>query len=279
MYEAKRAGRNSHCVYSSALSIGAAERLSIESALRSAVAKGELMLYYQSQVALGSGCAVGVEALVRWQHPELGILPPGRFIPVGEEMGIIGEIGAWVLEDACRQMVAWRARGLEVPRVAVNLSAPQVDSETLIPLVSRVLERTGLEASRLELEVTESIIMREPDKSAAALSGLREMGIRIAIDDFGTGYSSLNYLKHLPIDRLKIDRSFVRDTHTDHNSRAISRAIIGLARSLELETVAEGIEDERQLDFLRAEGCPVGQGYLFSRPVSGAELAGVWRFC
>lgn len=277
MYEAKRSGRNSHHVYTASLAAGVAERLSIESALRGAVANGELTLHYQPQVELGSGRAVGVEALVRWRHVELGPLPPGRFIPLAEEMGIIGEIGAWVLEEACRRMVSWRSGGLNVPRVAVNLSAPQVDSETLIPLVHRVLDRTGLDPSSLELEVTESIIMREPEKSSAALEGLRAMGIRIAIDDFGTGYSSLNYLKHLPIDRLKIDRSFIRDTVTDANGQAISRAIIGLARSLDLGTVAEGIEEAGQLEFLRTEGCPVGQGFLFSRPVPGDDLAGVWR--
>lgn len=277
MYEAKRAGRNTHHVYTSSLSVGAAERLSIESALRSAVANGELVLHYQLQVELASRRSVGVEALVRWQHPELGELAPGRFIPIAEEMGIVGEIGAWVLEEACRQMTAWRSQGIVVPRVAVNLSAPQVDSETLIPLVRRILERTGLDPSSLELEVTESIIMREPEKSAAALSGLRNMGIRIAVDDFGTGYSSLSYLKHLPIDRLKIDRSFVRDVDSDLNSQAISRAIIGLANSLELDAVAEGIEEERQLAFLLAEGCPVGQGFLFGRPVPASGLADAWR--
>jgi len=277
MYEAKRAGRNSHHVYTASLAAGVAERLSIESALRAAVANGELTLHYQPQVELASGRTVGVEALVRWRHAELGPLPPGRFIPLAEEMGIIGEIGAWVLEEACRQMVSWRSRGLSVPRVAVNLSAPQVNSETLIPLVRRVLDRTGLDPSSLELEVTESIIMREPEKSTAALEGLRGMGIHIAIDDFGTGYSSLNYLKHLPIDRLKIDRSFIRDAVADPNGQAISRAIIGLARSLELGTVAEGIEEAGQLEFLRTEGCPVGQGFLFSRPVPGNDLAGVWR--
>ncbi len=277
MYEAKRTGRNLHQVYSSSLSAGVAERLSIETALRAAVANSELILEYQPQVGLTSRQPVGVEALVRWRHPELGLVTPDRFIPVAEEMGIIGEIGAWVLEEACRMMVAWRAQGLDVPRLAVNLSAPQVDGDTLIPLVHRVLDKTGLDASSLELEVTESIIMREPAKSTAALSGLRELGVRFAVDDFGTGYSSLNYLKHLPIDRLKIDRTFVRDTDTDASSRAISCAIIGLARSLDLETVAEGIEDERQLDFLVAEGCPVGQGFLFSRPVPEDRLTDVWR--
>lgn len=275
MYEAKRAGRSSRCVYSSSLAVGMAERLSIETALRGAIRDNELVLHYQPQVELANGGLVGAEALVRWQHPQLGLLPPSRFIPVAEEMGIISDVGAWVLREACRQMMAWRTAGAEVPRVAVNLAAPEVDSETLLPLVRRVLDETGLDGTSLEVEITESIIMSEPERSARALEGLRAMGIRVAIDDFGTGYSSLSYLKHLPIDRLKIDRSFVSDVVDGVNSRAVSRAIIGLARSLELETIAEGIEETAQLDFLRREGCAMGQGFLFSAAVPAEELAGV----
>ncbi len=275
MYEAKRTGRNSHQMYSRAISEGVSERLSIAAGIRNAAANGELLLHYQPQVELTSRRMVGVEALVRWQHPLLGLVPPGRFIPVAEELGMIGDIGAWVLEEACRQVIAWDEEGLHVPRVSVNLSVQQIDGETLIPLVQRVLREAGLDAGRLELEVTESMIMREPARATATLEGMRALGVHLAIDDFGTGYSSLNYLKHLPINRLKIDRSFVRDIGVDRNSETISRAVIGLARSLELETVAEGVEQEAQLAFLLAEGCQVGQGYLFSRPVPASQIASV----
>ncbi len=275
MYEAKRTGRNSHQMYSRAISEGVSERLSIAAGIRDAGANGELLLHYQPQIELNSRRMVGVEALVRWQHPLLGLVLPGRFIPVAEELGMIGDIGVWVLEEACRQVVAWDQEGLHVPRVSVNLSVQQIDGETLIPLVQRILRDSGLDAGRLELEVTESMIMREPARAAATLEGMRALGVHLAIDDFGTGYSSLNYLKHLPINRLKIDRSFVRDIGIDRNSETISRAVIGLARSLELETVAEGVEQEAQLGFLIAEGCAVGQGYLFSRPVPAIQIASV----
>ncbi|GAB4362060.1 MAG: hypothetical protein Kow0060_18120 [Methylohalobius crimeensis] len=277
MYEAKRAGRNMYRLYSPSLSVGVAERLSLESALRFAVKNKELVLHYQPQIDLSSNRLVGVEALVRWQHPELGLVSPGRFIPLAEEMGIIGEIGAWVLVEACRQMVGWQKEKHAIDRVAVNLSVQQIDGETILPLVRRILDETGLRPASLELEVTESMIMREPEKATAALQGFRAMGIELAIDDFGTGYSSLNYLKHLPINRLKIDQSFVRDIGGDPNSEAISRAIIGLARSLELETVAEGIEHPHQRDFLRREGCLIGQGYLFSRPVPAEQVIAAYR--
>jgi diguanylate cyclase (GGDEF)-like protein len=277
LFEAKQSGRNTYRFYSSALSEGVAERVGLESALRGAVGRNELLLHYQPQLALESNTLVGVEALVRWQHPKLGLVPPGRFIPVAEEMGIIGEIGVWVLEEACRQLRAWDTQGIRIPRVAVNLSVQQIDSDTLLPLVRRILDQTGLEPQRLELEITESILMHEPEQAAAALRGFRELGIQIAIDDFGTGYSSLHYLKHLPFDRLKIDKSFVRDIGSDSSSEAISRAVIGLARSLELETVAEGIEHEGQLAFLQREGCPIGQGYLFSRPLPADDLIRDWR--
>ncbi|BCO31885.1 hypothetical protein TspCOW1_19880 [Thiohalobacter sp. COW1] len=277
LFEAKQSGRNSYRFYTSAMSVGVAERVGLESALRGAVARGELLLHYQPQIDLQTRALVGVEALVRWRHPKLGLVPPGRFIPVAEEMGIIGEIGVWVLEEACRQLTVWDRQGLSVPRVAVNLSVQQIDSESLLPLVRRILDQSGLAPGRLELEITESILMHEPEQAAAALHGFRELGIQIAIDDFGTGYSSLHYLKHLPIDRLKIDQSFVRDIGTDTSSEAISRAVIGLARSLELETVAEGIEDETQLVFLCREGCSIGQGYLFSRPLPADALIRDWR--
>lgn len=277
LFDAKQSGRNTVRLYSPALKADLAERLTLERALHGAVARGELRLHYQPQLNLATGQLVGVEALARWEHPQLGMVSPGRFIPLAEEMGIIGELGAWVLEEACRQLVSWQKAGWEIPCVAVNLSVQQIDAETLIPLIRRTLGNSGLDPACLELEVTESMIMREPEKSTEALHALRAMGIKIAIDDFGSGYSSLNYIKHLPIDRLKIDQSFVRDIGVDTNSKAISRAIIGLARTLELDVVAEGIEEEQQLRFLRDEGCPVGQGYLFSKPLTAVDLERDWR--
>lgn len=276
-YEAKRTGRNGYSIYASALSAGVAERLAMESDLRGAAPKNELLLHYQPQLAMAGDRIIGVEALVRWRHPLRGMVPPGEFIPVAEDMGIIDDIGRWVLEEACRQMMAWRAEGIAMPRVAVNLSMQQIEGATLLPLVRRVLKETGLDPASLELEVTESTIMGEPERSAEALQGLRDIGVELAIDDFGTGYSSLNYLKHLPINRLKIDQSFVRDIGRDSNNEAINRAIIGLARSLNLETVAEGIETEEQLEFLRRAGCDIGQGYLFSRPAAADDIGALWR--
>ena len=272
MYEAKTAGRNLHRLYCTTTNSHVEDRLAFETALRAAISRNELLLHYQPQVDLHTGTLVGVEALVRWQHPKLGLVSPGKFIPIAEEMGIIGEIGAWVLEAACRQLTQWQRMGLEVPRVAVNLSTQQVDDETLVPLVREILSSVGVDPRSLELEVTESMIMREPEKATAAFTAFRNMGIQLAIDDFGTGYSSLNYLKHLPIDRLKIDQSFVRDIGSHASSEVISRAIISLARSLELETVAEGIETPHQLEFLRKEGCMVGQGYFISKPIGPEYL-------
>jgi len=199
-------------------------------------------------------------------------VPPFLFIPLAEEIGIIGEIGLWVLEEACTQTMAWDEKGYHVPRVAVNLAVQQIESNQLPNQVMEVLQRTGLPAERLELEITESAIMSEPEKAAQALAEFQAMGIRLAIDDFGTGYSSLAYLKKLPLDRLKIDRSFVMDIGINDGDDIISRAIINLSNSLGMDTVAEGIEHPEQLEFLRREGCEIGQGYLFSKPLPAADL-------
>lgn len=273
MYEAKTTGRNSYKFYTPAQSHTVEDRLVLETALRSATVHSELIVHYQPQFRLDTYELIGVEALLRWQHPSLGLVSPARFIPLAEEMGVIDEIGAWVLDEACQQMLRWQKSGIQVPRVAVNLSTQQIDDETLVSQVSRIMSETSLAPGMLELEVTESLIMREPERATAALESFRKMGIQLAIDDFGTGYSSLNYLKHLPLDRLKIDQSFVQDIGSDSSSEVISRAIISLARSLNLETVAEGIETQQQLDFLRNEGCEMGQGYLFSRPIPADEMA------
>lgn len=277
LYEAKGIGYNNCRVFASALSTGAQDRVTLETALRSAIALGQLMLHYQPQVDLASGELIGVEALARWTHPELGSVPPGRFIPLAEELGLIDEIGSWVLREACRQMAAWQAAGLIVPSMAVNLSVQQIEHGVLPTLVADVLRESGLSAGRLELEITESTIMREPEKAIAVLREIHEQGVKISIDDFGIGHSSLAYVKRLPVDRLKIDQSFVREIGRDVNDEAICRTVIELARNLGLDAIAEGVEREEQVDFLRTEGCRFAQGYLFSKPLPAMTLQDLWQ--
>ncbi len=276
MYEAKSLGRNTYRFYEPSLAAGVLDTLVMETALRVAAVRGQLVLHFQPQVDLGSGALLAVEALVRWRHPDLGLVSPARFIPLAEEIGVIGEIGAWVLREACRQMAEWEAQGLHVPRVAVNLSVQQIERGDLVEAVTSALAAAGLAPGRLELEVTESVIMREPQRSQALLRDLMNLGVQIAVDDFGTGYSSLAYLKRLSLDRLKIDRSFVGDIGGDAGSEAIVRAVIALARSLGLETVAEGVEREDQAILLRREGCDIAQGFLYGYPVPGPELLATW---
>jgi diguanylate cyclase (GGDEF)-like protein/PAS domain S-box-containing protein len=273
MYEAKQRGRNNFQFFTQSLNDGAFERLVMENVLRGAVSRDELVLYYQPQIDLANGRLMGVEALVRWRHPELGLVPPDRFIPLAEEIGIIGDIGAWVLRAACRQLADWDAQGIQVPRMSVNLSVKQIDDSSLVELVASTLRETGLGDNRLELEVTESMLMRVPEANRITLDAIKSMGVELTVDDFGTGYSNLAYLKLLPLDRLKIDQSFVRDIGRDSNDEAIVRAIIALARSLGLETVAEGVEEAHQAEFLLREGCNLVQGYLYSRPFPAEQLA------
>ncbi|MCG5516582.1 MULTISPECIES: EAL domain-containing protein [unclassified Ectothiorhodospira] len=276
MYEAKTQGRNAYEFFAPSLSEGVMDRLKMESALRGAAARNELRVHYQPQVRLRDGSLLGVEALVRWEHPTLGLVSPGHFIPLAEEMGVIGEISAWVLREACRQMRAWQDEGREVGCMAVNLSVQQLERDMLVGMVRDCLEEFDLPAGRLELEVTESLIMRAPEKAQLVLQKLKVMGVKISVDDFGTGYSSLSYLKRLPLDRLKIDRSFIQDIGLDANGEAIIRAIIGLGRSLGLETLAEGVEQQDQVRFLLKEGCDLAQGFLFSRPVPPDQLVFHW---
>jgi len=277
MYKAKQQGRNNFQFYEADMGKGALERLVLENALRGAVQRGELLLHYQPQVDLGSGALAGVEALVRWQHPELGLVPPGRFIPVAEEMGIIKEIGDWVLGEACRQVARWRDSDFVVPRMAVNLSVQQLEKAGLEAAVAAHLSACAMPAGQLELEVTESVIMNQSGRALETLEALRQLGVFLAIDDFGTGYSSLAYLRQLPVHRLKIDYSFVRDIGRDPNDEAIARAIISLGHSLGLEIVAEGVERAEQADFLLRESCDVAQGYLYARPVPADELVAAWE--
>jgi diguanylate cyclase (GGDEF)-like protein/PAS domain S-box-containing protein len=276
MYKAKEMGRNTYQYFEPDLTASAFDRLRLENDLRAAVRRGELVVHYQPQVQLSSGRLAGVEALVRWQHPEQGLLAPGRFIAIAEEMGIIDEIGVWVLRAACAQMIEWDASGLWVPRVAVNLSAQQLGRDSVVDQVSDILEETGLAAARLELELTESMIMHRTERAIVALRGLRTLGIEIAVDDFGTGYSSLGYIRQLPLNRLKIDASFVQDLDVAEDGGMIARAIIGLGKSLGLEVIAEGVELEVQDAFLRWEGCDIGQGYLYGRPMPASDLRTRW---
>jgi diguanylate cyclase (GGDEF)-like protein len=273
MYHAKESGRNNYQFFTPDMNIRATERLSMERSLRRALERGELRLHYQPQYEVATGRIVGMEALIRWEHPEQGLVSPGRFMPFAEESGLILPIGEWVLQEACRQNRAWQESGLAPVRVAVNISALQFRQAGFAATVRAALERSGLHARYLELEVTESVIMHDAERVTASLEELKQMGLELAIDDFGTGYSSLSYLKRFPIDRLKIDQSFVRDITTDRDDAAITSAIIALTRNLGLKTIAEGVETRAQLEFLRAHGCNEVQGFLLSRPVAAAECA------
>lgn len=267
MYRAKERGRNNYQFYTAALTANAMERFQMEVALRQALERDELVLYFQPKVGLADGKPYATEALLRWRHPELGLVAPDRFITLAEETGLIQPIGVWVLRTACRQMKQWLDLGLALEHVAVNLSGVQILRGGIVGTVQQVLQETGLEPQYLELEITESVIMGHAEETIRVLDELRALGVTLAIDDFGTGYSSLSYLKRFPIDTLKVDRSFVRDIPDDVNDAAIIRAVIALGRSLKMEIVAEGVETAEQQAFLLQEGCTTAQGYLFSKPV------------
>ncbi|MCB1842160.1 MAG: EAL domain-containing protein, partial [Halioglobus sp.] len=271
MYHAKKTGKNNFVFYRKDLDAASVERLTLENQLRKAIERDELVLYYQPQVDTLTGNVVGAEALMRWQHAEHGLVPPFKFIPLAEEMGLIGELGEWGLERACRQMVELQAEGLALPKVAVNVSALQF-TPAFIERVSLVLSQTGLLPRRLELELTEGIMMNGAESTINGLKGLKDLGVKLSIDDFGTGYSSLSYLSRFPLDELKIDRSFVVDLENSENDASLVIAIIAMARSLNLALVAEGVENHEQYRFLRQHGASVIQGYLFSKPVPLEEL-------
>ncbi|MDR3213628.1 MAG: EAL domain-containing protein [Azoarcus sp.] len=272
MFKAKDEGRSTFRFYGAELGAGILERMTLEHALRGALQRNELILYYQPQISLASGQIVGVEALVRWRHPERGIIPPGHFIPIAEDIGIISDIGGWVLQEACRQMAEWRDESLPILSMSVNISAQQFERSNLVAIVQEQLEKHRLPPHMLELEVTESILMHKTEHTLSALGGLKKLGVRLAIDDFGTGYSSLGYLKSLPVQRLKIDYSFVRDIGHDSNDEAITRAVIALSTNLSLETVAEGVEREEQEKFLRDAGCQIAQGFRYAHPLPATEI-------
>jgi diguanylate cyclase (GGDEF)-like protein len=272
MRRARNLGGDCFHFYSAESDRNTEERLHLEANLRRAVERKELLLQYQPQLNLRDGTLIGMEALVRWKHPELGLVSPGRFIPVAEETDLIVSLGSWILEEACRQTRALLDEGFQIGHVAVNLSARQFRDRRLIERIGEILTRTGLEPSRLELEITESLVMRDVDAVVGRLKELKAFGVQLAIDDFGTGYSSLSYLRRFPIDRLKIDQSFTREVVSSSDGAAIARAVIQLGHALELRVIAEGVETESQLQFLRENGCDEIQGYIYARPLDPEAL-------
>ena len=272
LYRAKDAGKNNYQFYTSDMNTRAFEFLLMEAGLRKALDNDELEVFYQPQMNLKENCLIGMEALLRWNHPEKGMVSPGDFIPLAEETGLIEPIGEWVLRAACTQNKLWQEEGYPPVCVSVNMSARQFRSRNIVELVGSILEETGLEPQYLEIELTESIIMHDVESTIATFKNLKKMGIKLAIDDFGTGYSSLAYLKLFPIDHLKIDRSFVFNIANDANDAAIAASVVILAHSMNLQVVAEGVETIEQLDILRKQECDFVQGYFFSKPLSAKEF-------
>jgi len=272
MYKAKEAGRNAFRFYSSEMNVVTLKHLLMESGLRRGLGAGEFVLHYQPLVNIESGATIGVEALIRWQNPDLGLISPDQFIHVAEDIGLINPIGEWVLREACRQIRAWQDDGLPPLIVAVNVSPLQFRQAGFVDTVARALATSGLEARFLELELTEGTVMDDVELSLDALSALKRMGVELALDDFGTGYSSLAYLKRFPVGKLKIDRSFVRNLEVDADERAIASTIVSIGRSLRLSVLAEGVETKEQYAILRDIGCELVQGYLFSRPLPPEDL-------
>jgi len=275
MYQAKNEGRNNVQFYASTMSAAANDRMSLERSLRRALEREEFLVYYQPVVDLWSGTIIGMEALLRWRHPEWGLVAPARFLSLAEQTGLIVPIGEWVLREACTQSARWQKAGLLPVRVAVNLSARQFRKSNLVDVVAGALEGTGLRGNLLELEITESLLMENPEISGRLLERLKAMGVHVALDDFGTGYSSFAYLKHFPLDTVKIDQSFVRNVTSDPDDAAIVIGMIELAHSLELKLTAEGAETKEQTEFLRYHGCDYAQGYLFSHPLPAEELIAI----
>jgi len=276
MYHAKKLGKNNFLFYDSAMDAAGMERLRLETDLRRAIERDQLTLHYQPQVDTHTGCVVGAEALLRWEHPDHGNVPPFKFIPIAEEIGLIGDLGEWGLREACTQLMAIREEGLELPKVSVNVSALQF-TDNFMQSVKDTLAETGLPADSLELELTEGIMMDDSRNTVEALEALKRLGVRLSIDDFGTGYSSLSYLTRFPLDELKIDRSFVIVLDTGEHNANLVAAIIAMAQSLNLELVAEGVETRQQYRFLTEHGAAIIQGYLFSKPVPADELRPLLR--
>jgi diguanylate cyclase (GGDEF)-like protein len=268
MYRAKDSGRNGYRFFDEQMNIEAVEHLHLKNGLRRAITRDEFALHYQPQFDLTTGAVVGVEALIRWNHNEYGMIAPTRFIALAEDSGMIVPIGDWVIHEACRQAVAWQAAGLPALVMAVNLSAVQFKRGDVEQTVKRVLKDTGFDPCLLELELTESILIYNTENVLASVQRLKQLGVKLSIDDFGTGYSSLSYLKRFAVDKLKIDQSFIRDLANDPDDAAIIRAIIQMARNLNLKTIAEGVEDASTLEQLRLFQCDEAQGYYFARPMT-----------
>ncbi len=277
MYRAKALGRNAHHFFTEEINTQIGERLAVERDLRRALRNGEFVLHYQPKVALRSGRMIGAEALVRWNHPEKGMIPPARFIPIAEDTGLIVALGDWVLREAARQAKAWRDAGLEFDCLSVNLSARQFKQRDLAQQVDAALRASGLPPHCLDLELTESVMMENVEANLQCLQALKALGIQLSLDDFGTGYSSLSYLRRFPVDRLKIDKSFVRDIVRDAGDAAITQAVIRLGQILGLAVTAEGVESEEQLEFLSRHGCDEAQGYYFSPPLPAEAFEALWR--
>jgi diguanylate cyclase (GGDEF)-like protein len=277
MYRAKEQGRDRFQLYAPAMNAQAVERMGLEHGLRKALAQDQLVIHYQPIIEVATGRIHGTEALLRWRHPDLGLVPPDDFIELAEMTGLITPMGPWILEEACGRTRAWQRGTRFYFSVAVNLSARQFLERDLVSQVKRALRTTGLEARFLELEITESVAMQSAETTLRTLKELKALGVRISIDDFGTGYSSLAYLKRFPIDTLKIDQSFVSDIGTDADDSAIASAVIAMAHGLGLRVVAEGVEREEQLDFLRRQRCDHYQGYLFSRPLAADAFGALLR--
>jgi diguanylate cyclase (GGDEF)-like protein/PAS domain S-box-containing protein len=273
MYHAKENGRDNFQFFEKEMNLRAVERQSIEGELRYALEREELLLHYQPKLNLKTGAITSVEALVRWQHPQRGLLQPGQFLGVAEDSGLILGIGRWVLREACRQMRAWLDAGLPAVPVAVNISPREFRSADFFESVRAALKQTALDPKFLELEITEAVLMQNAASTSSALAELKAIGVRLAVDDFGTGYSSLSYLTRFPIDALKLDQSFVRNILVNRNDAIVARTIIKMGQSLKLRVIAEGVETEEQLAFLKAAGCDEAQGYYFSRPVAAEQFA------
>lgn len=272
MYHAKESGRNKYCRYQSEMTAYIQDELKIQNELNNALKNGEFLLYYQPQMSINSKIVTGVEALVRWNHPERGIVPPGQFISIAEKTGLIVPIGEWVLRTACQQLKHWNDQGIYPFTMAINLSSRQFKEENFFNRVVEIFHETGVDTNEIELELTESILIDDTSKIFNILAAFKTFGIQFSLDDFGTGYSSLSYLKHFPISKLKIDQSFVKNIMTDGNDSTLVKAIIAMGRALNLTTIAEGVELQEQMDFLRQEGCDEIQGYLLGKPMPASQL-------
>jgi diguanylate cyclase (GGDEF)-like protein/PAS domain S-box-containing protein len=277
MYQAKASGRNTYQFFTADMNARAVRRLFVEDGLRRALQQDEFVLHFQPQIDLASGAMTGAEALIRWRDPDIGLVYPGEFVAIAEECGLIVPIGRWVLREVCRQVQAWRETGLQVVSVAVNISAVEFRHRDFLEGVALILQETGLASHYLELELTESVLMRDAESSVAVLEALKAMGVSLAIDDFGTGYSSLSYLKRFPIGTLKIDQSFVRDIATDADDATIVSAVIGMGKNLKQRVIAEGVETREQLAFLQTQRCDEGQGFQLSYPLSAEDFEHLLR--